>query len=127
MTLNVSVSLAVKALKGFANYRFDLIASNMVCSVTLTPVPAVTVTGQVHLQKLKGQHLHLPYGGWGSNVRPAWPRNASMRAGRYSGLRPKYCRCSRGCDEPGDGGEQVFVVFGFADGGGGAVEAVLVA
>jgi len=36
------------------------------------------------LQKLKGQHLHLPsYGGWGSRVSPVWARNASMRAGRY--------------------------------------------
>ena len=52
--------------------------------------------------------------------------NAFMAAFQ-PGLRPKYCRCSRGCDEPGDGGEQVFVVFGFADGGGGAVEAVPVA
>ena len=46
---------------------------------------------------------------------------------RPSGLRSKYFRCSRGCDESGDGGEQVFVVFGFADGGGDAVEAELAA
>ena len=48
------------------------------------PIPAASVPSpKQQLQKLKGQHLHLPYGGWGSNVRPAWPRNASMRAGRY--------------------------------------------
>jgi hypothetical protein len=39
---DVSVSLAVKALKGFANYRFDLTAPNMVCSVNLSSAPAVT-------------------------------------------------------------------------------------
>jgi len=43
------------------------------------------------------------------------------------GLRPKYFRCSRGCDESGDGGEQVFVVFGCADGCGDVAEAELAA
>lgn len=41
------------------------------------------------------------------------------------GLRPKYFRCSQGRVEAGDGDEQVFVVFGFADGGGDVLEAGL--
>jgi hypothetical protein len=43
------------------------------------------------------------------------------------GLRPKYFPCSRSCDEPGDGGEQAFVVFGFADDGGDVAETELAA
>ena len=62
-----------------------------------------------------------------ANLYLDWARSVSGSSPDEAGLRSKYCRCSRGCDEPGDGGEQVFVVFGFADGGGGAVEAVLVA
>jgi uncharacterized membrane protein len=38
---NVSVSLAVKALRGFVNYRFDLSAPNLFCSARLTPTPVV--------------------------------------------------------------------------------------
>lgn len=59
-------------------------------------------------------------------ITPATVR-VHIHIGRKPGLRPKYCCCSRGCDEPGDGGEQPFVVFGFTDGGGDAVEAELAA
>jgi hypothetical protein len=59
-------------------------------------------------------------------IQEEWPY-LDGDTGTVPGLRPKYFRCSRGCDEPGDGGEQVFVIFRFADGGGDAVEAELAA
>jgi hypothetical protein len=48
-------------------------------------------------------------------------------ATREAGFRPKYFCCSRGCGETCQGRDQVFVVFGFADGGGYAGEAGLAA
>jgi hypothetical protein len=50
-----------------------------------------------------------------------------MASPQPAGLRPKYFCCSRGCGETRQGCDQVFVVFGFADGGGYVVEAGLAA
>jgi hypothetical protein len=38
---NVSVSLAVQGIKGFANYRFDLRAPNVICSASLSPSSSI--------------------------------------------------------------------------------------